>query len=115
MLNDPEIDRLMAMSGDELKAEARAEGIDIEKTAREMAQQFQVIARLVRERDEARQMFQRTWQRGVQKNAEIRQLRAALTKYGGCLSGCDLLMPHGSICTCGWEPTRRALEALNVE
>jgi len=114
MRDDPEIERLMAMSGEEILAEARAEGIDTDKLAREMAQQFQVIARLVRERDEARQMFQRTWLRVVQKNAKIRQLREALVTYGGCLPGCDLLTPHGSICTCGWGATRRALEARDA-
>lgn len=54
MSDDLEIERLMAMSGEELRAEARAEGIDIEKLAHEMAQQFRVIAKLVRERDAAR-------------------------------------------------------------
>jgi hypothetical protein len=55
MSDDLEIERLLAMSGEELRAEARAEGIDIEQTAREMAQQFRVIAQLVRERDAARE------------------------------------------------------------
>lgn len=67
MHDDPEIERLMAMSGEEILAEARAEGIDTDKLAHEMAQQFQVIARLVRERDAARE--------------EVARLRAALEQY----------------------------------
>ena len=50
---EPEIKRILAMTDDELRAEAEAEGRDIDAEAEEMARQFDVIARLVKERDYA--------------------------------------------------------------
>jgi hypothetical protein len=71
-----EIERLLAMSDDEILAEARAEGIDTDAVARDMAAQFQVIARLVRERDKARELLGRSWIRNAQMSRELKATRA---------------------------------------
>lgn len=74
-LEDDEIARLMALSDEEILAEARAEGIDTDKLAYEMAEQFKVIAKLVRERDKARALLGRSWVRNARHSRENIALR----------------------------------------
>jgi len=77
-LEDDEIARLMALSDEEILAEARAEGIDTDKLAYEMAEQFKVIAKLVREREKARELLGRAWTRNAQWSRELHAVRGAL-------------------------------------
>ena len=90
-LEDDEIARLMALSDEEILAEARAEGIDTDKLAYEMAEQFKVIAKLVRERDKARELLGRSWVRNAQWSREVRDLRAALESIAAstCCDRCQ--------------------------
>lgn len=76
--DDLEIERILAMSDDEILAEARADGIDTDKQAREMAAQFDVIARLVRERDRARELLGRSWLRNARQSRENKRAVALL-------------------------------------
>jgi hypothetical protein len=65
-MSEDEIARLLAMSDEEILATARADGVDIDGVARDMAEQFAVIARLLRERDKARELLGRSWVRNAQ-------------------------------------------------
>jgi hypothetical protein len=84
--DDLEIERLMAMSDEAIIAEARAEGIDTDKLAYEMAKQFKVIAKLVRERDKARELLGRSWIRNARMSREAQDLERMIRRAIPALS-----------------------------
>lgn len=77
---DTEIDRILSMSDDEILAEVRAEGRDPDDEARQMAEQFNVIARLVNQRDKARRLMGAAWERNAIHTKELATLHTEIAR-----------------------------------
>lgn len=84
---ESEIKRILAMTDDELRAEAEAEGRDIDAEAEEMARQFDVIARLVKERDYAQKLMAAAWARNATHTKHLRYLLSLIERAAAHLPG----------------------------